>query len=829
MAEPTIGILTRLKHLRIDRFRSQQAYRPPGRVIEEKDRWRDRSTHGPKLQTDLTAAFAAAHAALAGRTPDQVDGKAGVYLEVEAAKGALLPDLDWPSKDIRLGAAREMDGVQSGTLFVPESAEAFLAEKVRQYAFENTPSQKPSHFARFDPLEAIRAATVESLWTDQRPIPTDPTAAIWWECWCWRDRAMHLVPAANRLNLRASERRLRFPEFDVIPVYGTRADIVLLLRHTDAIEELRLASDTPVFFTTNVREEQSWWIDDLVARVQPPPPDSPAVCVLDTGMASAHPLLSVALDPNDCLAVDKDWGVDDHDGHGTNMGGTALYGDLLYPLSDLGDLPLETRLESVKLTAPGGFPPTDPENYGAITQAAVALPEIQNPHRSRAYCLAITNEDISGERPTSWSGALDQICAGTMPGDPEDTPPRRLFVVSAGNIGDPSAFDGAEDPGEFPIEDPAQSWNAVTVGGFTDKVEITDEMWKGWTALAKVGDLSPYSRISTDWNHSRAPIKPEVVFEAGNRALSPSERELLAGIDSLSLLTTGRDVIGEPVQTFWATSAAAGQAAGMAASIMARHPDLWPETVRALMVHSAEWTPAMKARLDACIGKKERVALARHFGYGVPQLERALSSAKNDVALIAQAYIQPFKKEERAAPVYNDVHYYQLPWPKQTLEVLGEKDVQLKVTLSYFIDPSPGELAPVLPARYQSFGLRFALKPPTITGQVFRQKINQLERDGSPLPKTDSDTRWMFGSKSIAAGSLHCDVWTGPAAVLAARDMIAIYPVTGWWKERPGAGKANAKARYSLIISIASEEQSAELYAEIANLIGVGIETEVNI
>lgn len=240
MAEPTIGILTRLKHLRIDRFRSQQTYRPPGRVIEEKDRWRDRATHGPKLQKDLIAAFTAAHAALAGRTPDQVDGKAGVYLEVEAAKGVPLPDLDWPSKDIRLGAAREMDGVQSGTLFVPESAEAFLTEKVRQYAFENTPSQKPSHFARFDPLETIRAATVESLWTDQRPIPADPAATIWWECWCWRDRAGHLVPAANRLNLRVSERRLHFPEFDVIPVYGTRTDIARLHRYTDAIEELRL-------------------------------------------------------------------------------------------------------------------------------------------------------------------------------------------------------------------------------------------------------------------------------------------------------------------------------------------------------------------------------------------------------------------------------------------------------------------------------------------------------------------------------------------------------------------------------------------------------------
>lgn len=33
--------------------------------------------------------------------------------------------------------------------------------------------------------------------------------------------------------------------------------------------------------------------------------------------------------------------------------------------------------------------------------------------------------------------------------------------------------------------------------------------------------------------------------------------------------------------------------------------------------------------------KKERILLARHFGYGVPQLARALASAEQDLALIS--------------------------------------------------------------------------------------------------------------------------------------------------------------------------------------------------
>ena len=147
------------------------------------------------------------------------------------------------------------------------------------------------------------------------------------------------------------------------------------------------------------------------------------MCILDSGVAWAHPLIAPALDSGDCLAVDPSWGVDDHDkyGHGTNMAGAALYGDLTYPLADQRTINLDFNLESVKFLAPPAVKSTDPLNYGAITQAAVALPEIEHPERPRVFCMAVTNLDVSGERPTSWSAALDQACAGSVtPGDAPD-------------------------------------------------------------------------------------------------------------------------------------------------------------------------------------------------------------------------------------------------------------------------------------------------------------------------------------------------------------------------------------------------------------------------
>jgi hypothetical protein len=245
----------------------------------------------------------------------------------------------------------------------------------------------------------------------------------------------------------------------------------------------------------------------------------------------------------------------------------------------------------------------------------------------------------------------------------------------------------------------------------------------------------------------------------------------------------------------------------------------------------------MREHFKACNRKKKDcIALARHFGYGVPHLGRALASAQNDLALVAQTNIQPFKRERKlnadsqsvlAAPTFNEVHYYALPWPRQALEDLGEREVRLKVTLSYFIEPSPGEAAQLRPARYQSYGLRYELKRATETEAIFRKRVNRLERGEDELPKTDPDPLWTFGSKSVVAGSLHCDVWVGPAVELAARGLIAIYPVGGWWRDRPHLDRYNSPARYGLVVSITSEDAEVELYNEIANLIGLGIQTEI--
>lgn len=820
-----------LPHLRLERFLAPANYQPRRLDLSNVKSPRDHTTHAPKVKAEVIDALAQAHALLEAAGPQVQTASPGVYLEVEGQAGKILGELNWSSQGITLGAHKFNDQDKPvAAWFVPNTADGFVKQKLDEYEHTAT-SKKPSHAGRFGPIETVRPGTLETLWTDRRALPP-ADQRIWWECWCWRERESELGQRAHYSQLRVSERRLWFPDVVVIPIYGVRAEIERLIQMTSAVEQLRLATDSPTFFTTTVRRQQSIWIDDLAKRIQEPVTDGLAVCLLDNGVNSGHPLLRTALKPEDCLSLNPDWGTADHDpgGHGTNMAGAVLFGDLTYPLSDARQIRPDFALESVKFIPPPGALKTDSENYGNITQAAVSIAEIHK-NRNRVYCMAVTNRDLSGERPTSWSAALDQICSGAMPGEEgaEESPPRRLFFVSAGNIPDSSDPSEISDPDEFPVEDPAQAWNAVTVGGFTDKVDIDDKNYSDWSAVAEVGDRSPYSRISTDWSHSRTPIKPEIVFEAGNRALCPAKKEILSGISSLSLLTTSREVVKEPLSLFWATSPATAQAAGMAGAMLARMPELWPETVRALMVHSAEWTPAMVSQFKGCKKKKGLARqLLRHFGYGVPRLERALASAQNDLALIAQAEIQPYHRPDTSSPVsYGQVHFYQLPWPKKALQELGEQDVQLKITLSYFVEPSPGQEAPARPEVYQSFGLRFQLKRPSDTFKQFRERLNELDRSETKPPDPETDDRWKFGTKNVTAGSIHCDTWTGSAAELANRDAVAVFPVGGWWKERIRMRRYHSAARYALVLTITSTDEKVELYTEVDNLISAATDVDV--
>jgi hypothetical protein len=701
------------------------------------------------------------------------------------------------------------------TVFVPERAETYYLRKIEAYRAQETKSGRPRNEALVSRIDTVHLATARSLFTDEeRLFPAHANERVWWEVWLREGRRENFERVSQALNFTLRPHAVRFPEREVVLALSDVATLDRLVAHSDVVAELRRAKDTPAFFMGLGGAEQRAWSDELIRRVAPPGDASVAVCLLDSGVRRTHPLIEFALSAADWHTINPAWGADDTQawqGHGTGMAGVSLHGDLVPLLAGSAPITPPYRLESVRILPPDSGPANEPELYGAITGEAIARAEVQAPQRRRAIAMAVTSANPARGRPTSWSAAVDQLCF--------EEANRRLIILSAGNIRDDlMPADHLTRNDLEPVDDPAQAWNALTVGAFTDKVDIIDPDFAGYAPIAPAGDLSPRSRTSVIWDR-QWPVKPDVVFEGGNLAHDgalPGEP-----IDDLQILTTYFRPESRHFTTIGDTSASTAYAARMAGSILAARPTFWPETVRALIVHSAAWTPAMRTWIDACHGAKTQIqSLVRRYGYGVPDLGRALLSTRNDLTLIVEDELQPFQRDGSGGAKTRDMKLHRLPWPKDEFAALGDAQVELRVTLSYFVEPNPGERGWTRRHRYASHGLRFRMKMATETVDEFRARINQAARDEEEGAPAGGGEDWLLGTLRDR-GSLHSDFWSGSAADLSERDAVGVFPVSGWWKEKPFLERFDGQARYALIVTIRAPGSEVDIYTPVEAAISI--------
>jgi hypothetical protein len=622
-----------------------------------------------------------------------------VYIEFSSDWGYKLSFDSFDTSGFRLLNIKENKRVLNGSeeymySLVVQAEEGSISKfinKIESYIEKNTTktdkitkekivTDTPENKKLLNNINDIKIASLKSFWVDEPEIPfPNEKENIWWEVWFrktdnYKDKLEQVAQNLGEVGCQIGVSQIELAEYVVKLVKGNAKQLSSSLLLLDNLAELRKPQEIADFILDkNVTYgDKKAWLEDLQQRTNCKfDENSILVCLLDSGVNNKHPLINPFLPDSHLYTYNSSWGTrDSHpsfDGHGTGVAGLALYGDLTDALSSKDKIDIYHGLESFKVWFYNQ--PNDPYLYGAIMESAVATPSIDRPINQRIFCLTVTDRNFRfNGRPSSWSSSIDNLCFG------KDSEPQ-LFVISGGNV-------EITKQDEYPylnltecIHDPAQAYNALTIGTYTRKVKI--DISTGCKPLAEYGAMAPSNSTSLLFDKNWS-IKPDVVIEGGNLVYDSNGD--VAGHSTVDVMSLSKDSDYKKFTNFGDTSGAAGIASKMVAELMTIYPNYWVETIRGLLVHSADWTPKMTTG-------KSKFEVLRTVGYGVPNLQKAMFSANNSLTLIIEREIQPYKFEQSKGQ-YNEYHLFKLPY-QRSIGVVRRKNVKLTVTLSYYIEPNP--------------------------------------------------------------------------------------------------------------------------------------------
>lgn len=816
-----------------------------------------RGEHVAKLQAELTAAQnAAIHAKDLLPLQMRTQGMSTVVLAMDKTHSLNLDGLEKLGTVLQVSESPpDADGAiqpDRAVLWLSQDQKEKLAGKIDKFRLTDH-NGKPQQRSLVANIREFAPTTFRDLW---RETEDPPEETVSWELWYEESRnprrLFELLDAnAEELDLEIVYPALRLDTHLICTVRGNRESIERLIGSEVTPAEIGLPSHVGELFDMDdgfIREHAL----ALAELVVPPDSKSPVVTVLDTGVHAEHPMLKPALHERHWSVLENDpLGNVDTAGHGTQMAGLALYGDLRKYINGSFTEPiqLEHGLESVRIIRSNKHEIIDDRQPALLTINGVSRAEIGNPGARRVFLLAQTDSrgtetDRAQGRPSAWSAALDALAAGCqiLEVDPKlvraaepESGRQRLFCLSIGNVRDYGTdHHGTGYPEEnytSAAEDPSQAWNPLKIGAFTNLHSSVTKSGDVWSPIAPKGGLSPLSRTGVS-NNQKLQAVPDVVFEGGNLHTKASEKPLDhedgSVITTSSVSRPGLSFSGALLRGANGTSAAAAQAARLAALLASRYPKYTAETIRGLLVNRAEWTDEMTAsgirgpRGGAKKGKELEYAILRKYGWGVPDEEMVLHSDRSDVTSVWQECLQPFDPTEDFK--IKDAKFHSMPWTNELIEQIGrDVEVELRVTLSYFVEPNPGRRGSTQHKSYPSHRLNFLVKSPTVSERDFINAVS-ITGEAPPTETGMGKDRWLLGADRRGRGSLHNDRWCGSAEGLLNVSMIAVVPTTGWWKTHERRERCKLTVPYSLIVTLKVPSAGIDLYTPIANAWGLPVD-----
>lgn len=472
-----------------------------------------------------------------------------------------------------------------------------------------------------------------------------------------------------------------------------------LIHHLLQLEAVAMV-DLPPKPTLTVAEVLQPTIVDF-PPISRPPGEAPRLCVIDSGIASGHPMLAPAL--GEIVAIPASLGspVDDH-GHGTRVAGISLYHDIGECIRLRQFSPhlwiLSAKVTDVEVGPTGERNQKFPDEKLISSQMREAIEYFHREHRCRIFNISLGDERLvySGGKPSIWAWTLDDL-ARTL-----DV----IIVVPSGNFwprydhNDPTnpAYPGYLLHPENRIIEPATAAIVLTVSSLAQSAaphgagSTPDVTLR---AIAPEDSPSPFSR--TGWGIGDS-LKPDLCEYGGNlvywhgaNAMQPSN----PGVEIVSL--NHNHVAGRLFAWDKGTSLAAPKVAHLAARILSSYPTATANLIRAFIASSAT-IPENAENLLSPLGND---ACLRICGYGKPDTDLALYSFDQKVTLFAENELPGDR-----------FHVYEIPLPDVFRTTRGKR--KISVTLAF--DP------PTRHTRKDYLG--FAMKSWLIRGKTLPEVVN---------------------------------------------------------------------------------------------------------
>lgn len=518
-----------------------------------------------------------------------------------------------------------------------------------------------------------------------------------------------------------------------------------------------------------------------------PLPTAPGVVVLDSGLATGHPLLGPAV--GDAQSFLPGHIEADESGHGTHVAGIALYGELARSI-DAGSFIPELRLFS------GRILDKDNENNGLIeNHIDTAVRYFVGEYNCRVFNLSF------GDRRKPYLGGHVRGLAYTL--DRLSRELGVLFIVSAGNVLS-SHLNGLTWRQDYPkyllndewtIIDPATALNVLTVGSLArweanrNAQRFTHDPAE--LPIAKTEQPSPFTRHGPTVGGA---IKPELIAFGGNWALNARGGANYISDDGLGELSTNLDFAqGRLLGVKCGTSFAAPHITHLAGKVLSEHPKASANLIRALLVaHAAIPTSAMNI-FDG------EDSVRKVLGYGHVDSRALLKSLENEVTLIADGQIENKRH-----------HFYEILVPEDFIS-LGKRVREIAVSLAH--------TPPVRSTRVTYKAMRLDYK--LILAPNLERAVKMFNKATS---KEDFENIQELTGASISKslrskGTVQSAVWqfkqiNSNSKLKTERLFVVITRNDYPW----GESDTKTTEEYSLVVCLRDREnQQAKLYTQIQN------------